>query len=410
MKAVIMAAGKSTRTVPLTLTRPKPLLKVLNKPILAHQLDALRGVVDEAVVVVGYRKEMIQMAFGASYEGIRLTYVEQAEQRGTGHALLQCAGRINEPFIAMNGDDLYASSDLAQLAAADQACLVKRVSDPRLYGICEVIDGNRLVRLIEKPTEITSDLASIGAYKFTPAVFDVLQAIEPSPRGEIEVTDAVQRLAETSDFRVVEVSGYWLPIGYGWNLLEANEYFIDAFLERGIHGEVSPAAHINGRVYIGEGSVVRSGVVIDGPVYIGKHCSVGPNCWLRPGTTLCNGAKVGHAVEVKNSILFDGAAVPHLSYVGDSVIGEKTNFGAGTITANLRHDGANIQSFVNGRMVDTGRRKLGAIVGDGVHTGINTCLFPGRKLWPHVITFPGECVRRDVTDVQRLPQGHVTHG
>lgn len=404
MKAIIMAAGKSTRTYPLTLTRPKPLLKVVNKPILAHQLDALGGLVDEALVVVGYRKEQIAETFGDAYNGIRLRYVEQKEQLGTGHAALQCAEYVDEPVLVMNGDDLYAPADLRRMAEQEQAALVKEVEDPRLYGIYEVTDGNRAVCLVEKPDDVFSNIANIGVYTFQPNVFEVLRKVEPSKRGEIEITSAVQMLAETSDFRVVTVEGYWLPIGYPWHLLEANEYFLHHHFEPVVQGKVSPLAEVNGAVHVGEGSEVRAGVVIDGPVYIGKNCKVGPNCWLRPGATLCDGAHVGHAVEIKNSILFDGAATPHLSYVGDSIIGADSNFGAGTITANLRHDGATVSAYVKGKKVDTGRRKLGAIVADDVHTGINSCLYPGRMLWPGTFTYPGEAVRKDVTEVERPAQ------
>lgn len=398
MKAIIMAAGKSTRTYPLTLTRPKPLLPVANKTILEHQMDALRGIVDSVVVVVNYRREMIEARFGDAYQGLGIEYVLQKEPRGTGHAVLECANAVDGPFIAINGDDLYDPRDLARLARADQAALARHVPDPRLYGIYEVTDGNRAVRLVEKPTDIFSNLANVGAYKFTPAVFDILAKTEESPRGEIEVTSAIQTLAEQSDFRVVEMEGYWLPIGYPWHLLDANEYYLNHFLEYSIQGEVSAHAHLSGPVSVGRGAVVRPGVMIDGPVCIGEDASIGPNCWLRPGTSVGRGCRVGQACEIKNSILMDGAAVPHLSYVGDSVIGEKANLGAGTITANVRHDGGTIRSMVKGDLVDTGRRKCGSIVGDHVHTGINTCIYPGRKIWPGASTRPGEQVSRDIVN------------
>lgn len=396
MKAVVFAAGKSTRTYPLTLTRPKPLLPIANKPILAHQLDALPDAVDTAVLVVGYRHEMIRAAFGAEYRGRKLVYVEQVEQKGTGHALLQCARLIEEPFMAFNGDDLYAAEDFARLALQRQAALVKTVEDPRRYGIYEVTAENKVVRLVEKPEEVFSNLANIGAYKFTPEVFDVLAHTAPSGRGEIEITCAIQTLADRGDFRVVVAERHWLPIGYPWDLLDANLYMLDNYMPGEIHGEVSPAAHVNGPLYVGKGSVVRPGVYIEGPVMIGEGCTVGPNCYLRPGTVLGRGCKVGQGCEIKNSILMDGAAVPHLSYVGDSVIGEKANLGCGTVTANFRHDGKNHRSQVKGELVDTGRRKLGAIIGDGVHTGIHTAIYPGRKLWPHTSTLPGEVVREDL--------------
>lgn len=396
MKAVIMAAGKSTRTYPLTITKPKPLLKVANKAILARQLDALAPFTDTAFLIVGYKKEMIQQVFGDSYGGVRLEYIEQTEQKGTGHAILQCADRIDEPFLAMNGDDLYDPQDLARLAKAEEAALVKVVPDPRLYGIYELDPNGRVTRIVEKPKEVFSNLANVGAYKFTPRVFDVLRKTEASERGEIEVTSAIQTLAEQGEFRVVEMAGYWLPIGYPWHLLDANEYFLKNVFQPEVLGEVHSAAHITGPVHIGRGTVVRPGSVIDGPVCIGEDCSIGPNCWIRPGSTIGNHCRVGQGVEIKNSILMDGSMVSHLTYVGDSVVGEHANLGCGTITSNFRHDGGNHKSMVNGKLIDTARRKLGAIIGDEVHTGINTSIYPGRKLWPCATTRPGEIVSRDI--------------
>ena len=397
MKAVILVAGKSTRTYPLTLTKPKPLLPVMGKPILAHQLDALAGTVDAAVLVVGYRQEMIREAFGDSYDGIALEYVEQREQRGTGHAVQLCADRLGESFLALNGDDLYAAEDLAAVAATEQAALVMSVPDPRLFGVYEVDSDGRVVRLVEKPAEPSSDLANTGAYKFTPAVFDALARAEPSERGEIEITCAVQTLADEGDFRVVETRGYWRPIGYPWHLLTANTHFLNERHEPVIEGEVSPAAHLSGAVSLGRGTVIRPGAVIEGPVYIGEDCTIGPNCFIRGNTTIGNGCRIGQGVEVKASILMDGVHAAHLTYIGDSVIGTKANLACGTVMANFRHDGANHRSMVNGQLVDTGRRKLGAILGDEVHTGINTSIYPGRKLWPGVCTRPGDVVSEDLT-------------
>ncbi len=398
MKAIIMAAGKSTRTYPLTLTKPKPLLPLLNKPIVKHQLEALKGVVDGVIMVVGYKKEMIQEALGGEYAGISIEYVEQKEQLGTGHAILQCANFVDSDFLAMNGDDLFAPQDIAKLAQSEQAALVKQVPDPSLYGIYEVADDGRVVRLVEKPKDVFSNLANIGAYRFSPNVFDVLAKTEKSERGEIEITCAIQTLADNEGFRVVESEGYWLPIGYPWNLLEANEFLMDTKMEHNIQGEVSERAEINGIVSIGRGTVVRSGVVIDGPVIIGEDCQIGPNCWLRPGATIGNRCRVGQGTEIKNSILMNKTNACHLSYIGDSVIGENVNIGCGGVTANVRHAGDNVKSMVKGELIDTGRRKLGVIIGDGVHTGIHTSFYPGRKMWPHTSTRPGGIVQKDIEE------------
>ncbi len=396
MQAVILAAGKSTRTYPLTLTRPKPLLPVANRCILARQLDALHGLVDEVILIVGYRRDMIQARFGGRYRDIALRYVEQTQQLGTGHAILQCAPFVDQPFMAMNGDDLFDPQDLARLAAAGQGALAKHVADPRLYGIYEVDAKGCATRLVEKPKDVFSTLANIGAYAFQPAVFDVLRETEASERGEIEITSAIHTIAQTSPFQIIETKGYWLPIGYPWHLLDVNEYLLRNHFEPGIHGHIHPHASLSGPVAIGQGTVIKPGVVIEGPVVIGDDCEIGPNCYIRPSSAIGNHCKIGQAVEIKNSILMDHSAVPHLSYVGDSVIGENVNLGAGTILANFRHDGRNHKSMVGANLIDTGRRKLGAIIGDEVHTGINTAIYPGRKVWPGRSTRPGEIVEKDL--------------
>lgn len=396
MKAVIFVAGKSTRTYPLTLTRPKPLLTVANKTLLEHQLDALEGIADEVILVVGYRHEMIRDRFGDTYGAIPLEYVLQTDQLGTGHALLLCADLIDAPFLAMNGDDLYAPEDLRGLSIYENAVLAAPVEDPSGFGVIVTSADRRLECVVEKPSKFVSNLANVGAYAFSPGIFDVLRGVEPSERGEIEITSGIQAIADAGDFAVTEARGQWLPVGYPWDLLKANTWLLENTMTEDIRGTVSPAAHLSGVVSIGQGSVIRPGVVIDGPVCIGDNCTIGPNTWLRPGTSIGNGCKAGQGVEVKNSILMDGSAVPHLSYVGDSVIGEGANLGCGTVTANYRHDGNNHKSVINNELVDTGRRKFGTIIGDGVHTGINTAIYPGRKIWPGASTLPGEIVRTDI--------------
>jgi len=186
-------------------------------------------------------------------------------------------------------------------------------------------------------------------------------------------------------------------IRHSWDLLRANEQYLGSLRASRIAGDVHPQAAIEGIVEIGEGTRVLPGVFIEGNVVIGKNCKIGPNCYLRGNTSIGDGCHVGNAVEIKNSILLAKTNVGHLSYVGDSILGERVNFGAGTITSNLRHDGANHRTLVNGALVDTGRRKFGTIVGDGVHTGIQTAIYPGRKLFPHTTTRPGEVVADDLT-------------
>lgn len=182
---------------------------------------------------------------------------------------------------------------------------------------------------------------------------------------------------------------------YSWDLLFVNEEIIGSLQESKIEGTIRDGVTIDGNVIVGEGSVLLPGVYIEGNAIIGKNCKIGPNCYIRGKTHVGDNCHLGQAVEIKNSILMDKVSVGHLSYVGDSILGERTNFGAGTIVANLRHDGKNHKSVIKDEMVDTGRRKLGVIVGDDVHTGINTTLYPGRKLWVGTSTLPGEIVKKD---------------
>jgi acetyltransferase-like isoleucine patch superfamily enzyme len=207
---------------------------------------------------------------------------------------------------------------------------------------------------------------------------------------------AIAWRGEAPDPAAALVAAASFLIEYPWDLLRANEQFVAALAGDNIVGDVHALAVIEGRVHLGKGSRILPGVFIEGNVIIGEGCKIGPNCYIRGNTSIGDQCHIGQSVEIKNCLILSRTNVGHLSYVGDSVLGEQVNFGAGTTTSNLRHDGGNHPSRVDGKMIDTGRRKFGTIVGDGVHTGINTSIYPGRKLWPKTSTLPGEIVRKDV--------------
>jgi len=202
------------------------------------------------------------------------------------------------------------------------------------------------------------------------------------------------RVIDEFDVHAVDVD-FWLGVGRPWELLEANEWYLDS-VDRQVDGEVDPDADLRGAVAVEAGATVDAGVVVEGPALIRAGASVGPNAYLRGKTVVGKEAKVGHAVEVKNSVLMAGATVSHLSYVGDSVLGRDVNFGAGTNVANLRHDDETVRLRVKGEPTDTGRRKFGVVVGDEAKTGIDTSLNAGVKLGANAATGPGETVTRDV--------------
>ncbi|MEI6166414.1 MAG: hypothetical protein WCS52_04410 [bacterium] len=203
-------------------------------------------------------------------------------------------------------------------------------------------------------------------------------------------------------------------VAYPWDLLRINEIVLQTLVDYRLKGEavpqgpimaaltlnngarVSPGVHNDGTLLLGEGTQLLPGVYIDGTVVIGKNCKIGPNCYLRGNTSIGDGCHIGQAVEIKNSIIMNRTSIGHLSYCGDSIIGEAVNFGAGTITSNFRHDGLTHKSMIEGRIVDTKRRKFGCVMGDRVHTGIHTSIYPGRKLWPDMSTLPGAVISKDV--------------
>ena len=392
MQAIILAAGKSTRTYPLTLTRPKPMLTVMNKTLLEHNLEQLLDIADEVIIIVGYKKEMIMEKFGDCFGRLKIKYVEQKEQLGTGHALLLAKDLIKDRFIVMMGDDLYSKEDILNCARHKYCVLAKKVENPERFGVC-VLKNNFLDKIVEKPKEFVSDLANSALYVLDRRIFDIDTG--KTERGEIEITDMVNELAKKEDISCETVKGYWLAIGYSWHLLDANKFFVEK-IKKNIKGKIEKNVHIHGKIILGKNSRILSGTYIEGNVIIGENCKIGPNSYIRGSTSIGNNCRIGQGVEVKNIILMDGSKIPHLSYIGDSVIGENVNLGAGTTTGNLRHDNANVKSLVKEELVDSGRRKFGTIIGDNVHTGIGTQIYPGRKIWPEKTTAPGEVVKKDV--------------
>ncbi len=180
---------------------------------------------------------------------------------------------------------------------------------------------------------------------------------------------------------------------YPWDLLNLNEILLEN-IENDIKGTVRENVCIDGRIHLGRNSVLLPGVFIEGNVIIGENCKIGPNAYIRGKTSVGDNCHIGQAVEIKNSIICDKVSIGHLSYAGDSIIAPNVNFGAGTVISNLRHDGKDHKFFVGGRLVDTQRRKFGAVIGKDVHTGINTLIYPGRSIAPGSTTLPGEIIRK----------------
>ncbi|WP_181686220.1 bifunctional sugar-1-phosphate nucleotidylyltransferase/acetyltransferase [Halorhabdus salina] len=392
MQAVILAAGEGTRMRPLTATMPKPMLPVVDRPVLAHVADvAVDAGASELIVVVGYQAETIKSHFGDVYRTVPVTYVDQPDPDGTADAVRAAEPKLEGPFVVLNGDNLYDTSSVQALFENGAALGTYEVSAPAKYGVVSVANGT-VTDIVEKPADPPTDLANAGAYAFPAEAMEWLD-VPRSERGEHEITDVVTKVIDAYDVSAVELDR-WLDVGRPWELLEANETVLED-IERDVRGSISDDADLRGQVVIEEGATVDPGVVIEGPVYIRSGAEVGPNAYVRGASMIGAGVHIGNAVEIKNSVIRADTNVAHLSYVGDSVLGQSVNFGAGTKVANLRHDGEPIYATVNGDRVSTDRRKFGVVVGDDVKTGINTSLDPGVILSSGTSTKPAEHISRD---------------
>ncbi len=392
-QAIILAAGKSTRTLPLTASMPKALLHVCNRTILEHNLDKLQGLVKEVIIIIGFEGHQITQKIGYKHGSLNISYVEQLQQLGTAHALKTAEKRAKEQFIVLMGDDLYSRKDLNKCIKHKKCILSQKVQDVSQFGTVKETKGV-LEKISEKTPIPRQGLANTGCYVLGREIFSAINHIKKSERGEHELVDAINLIAAKEKISV-ETSEDWHPTTHSWSLLEANEKLLNS-IKKSRKGTVEKGATIKGEVAIGNGTVIKAGAYIEGPVAIGENCTIGPNCYIKSHTSIGNNCLVGNATEIKNSILMSGTHVGHLSYVGDSILAENVNFGAGTITANLRHDNATVKSMVKGQLIDTKRRKMGAVIGANVHTGIHTVIYPGRKIWPNLSTRPGEIVRKDI--------------
>lgn len=391
MQAVILAAGKGTRFSPLSETKPKPLFSLFGKSMLEHNLDELNGLVDEAIIVVGYKKEMIREKIGERYGSIKITYVEDEKVEGTAASLRLAAPFLKERFLLLNGDDFYCHEDMKKAIAKFPSVVAKEHQNPSAFGV--VAEENGIVKdMVEKPVNPSSNLVNTALFCWPKEILDY--KIEKSERGEYETTELLRQFIKEKKMNVCKAS-FWVPASCPWDIFDAVPYLFKK-QKKTRKGKIEKGAVLKGDVIVGEGTVIKSGSYMEGPVYIGKDCVIGPNCFLRPGTVIEDGCRVGQAVEIKNSLIGKGTFASHLTYIGDSIIGENCNFGAGTITANFRHDAGSIRTMVKGELIDTKRVKFGTVIGDNVKTGIHTIIYPGRKIWPNKTTLPGEKVEKDI--------------
>src|ERR671911_1162609 len=327
MKGLILSGGRGTRLRPLTYTSAKQLVPVANKPVLFYGIEALAdaGIRDIGIVVGDTQAEIRSAVGDGSAWGVNVTYIEQDAPRGLAHAVL-----ISEPFIGNDSFVMYLGDNLLNKGIATfveefvreapaAQILLTRVPDPQMFGVAELVDG-RVVRLVEKPKEPKSDLALVGVYMFSPAVFDSVKRIKPSFRNELEITDAIQDLIDRKlEVRPHLVEGWWKDTGKLEDMLEANRLILET-LERRIEGAVDAESRVEGKVVVEAGAVVERSV-IRGPAIIGRGARI-IHGYVGPFTSIGNDVEIQDS-EIEHSIVLEGSCVRDLANrVIDSLIGK----------------------------------------------------------------------------------------
>ncbi|HEY3081952.1 MAG TPA: NTP transferase domain-containing protein [Chloroflexota bacterium] len=413
--AVILAGGANRRFWPLT---QKSLLSFGGRTLLERRIDELaRAGVGDVVIVANPDNEARMGAVAGSTRYIRVHVVVQPAPLGMGDALLRCAPLLEDeladrPLLVNQVHDLVESelfgTVLTALERSDADAFVVGVKLTGYFpGGYLSVDGDRALSVVEKPPPGSepSDLMKIvtDLVRRSEDLLEALRRVEPNPADQYE--RAWAELMATRTVRVLGYGGPWVPIKYPWDVLSATELMLAQLTKDGTRPPgagtfVHPTATVSGPVLLGERVRVFAGAAIVGPAIVGDDTIVGNGALIR-GAIVGRGCTIGFTTELARSYLGDGCDL-HSNYVGDSVLGDDVAFGSGTVTANLRLAEDNVRVNVDGQRLDTGRRKVGVLVGSHVRVGINSSLMPGVRIGSKAAVGPGVVLRRDMPDGQMV--------
>lgn len=330
MKALILSGGKGTRLRPLTYTGAKQLVPVANKPILWYGIESIvkAGITDIGIIISPETGEEIQTVTGNGDRlGAKITYILQDQPLGLAHAVKIAQPFLGDsPFVMYLGDNLI-EDDLShflshfQAKALDALILLRAVPNPTAFGVATVDAQGRVLALVEKPAHPPSNLALVGLYFFAPIIHQAIANIQPSPRGELEITDAIQYLiTHQNPVEALELSGWWLDTGKKDDLLAANQIILDSLLQSHCQGQVDESSRLSGRVAIAANSEIINSV-IRGPVIIGENCRI-ENSFIGPYSSIADGVHIKEA-DLEHSVILAGAQITGIHQrIVDSVIGK----------------------------------------------------------------------------------------
>ncbi len=385
MKAVILAAGRSERLKPFTETRAKPMIQVAGRPMLEYCLRGLAAAgVTDVLVVVHHKGETISSHFehGARY-GLSIEYVRQDPLDGIGAAVRRCEKQIGgDPFLLVYGDVLATGNPYQQIISqyTETGGAVAALSLPAKsgeFGNVYLNQDMRITRLVEKPSNPQlSNYVFAGIY-FLPVTFFGLLAERKN-----DMLQAFQALVQQGTLYGSLWDGGWIDITRPWQILDANRLVMNLWDKAEIHTSVKLEGdvHLDGAVHIEENVKIGAGSILKGPCYIGRGSYIGNNTLIREYTALGPESVVGYGTELKNCVLWGRSILGRLSYIGDSVIGERAHLGTGVTTVNHFDDGRTVPIETEEGTLDSGHTKLGAFIGDDVVIGARNVLAPGTRV------------------------------
>ena len=388
MKAIILAAGKGSNLNPFSNTRPIPMISVAGRTLLDNSLRQLKNAgINDVYIVVGHHKERIQdFIAGKTEDGMNIHCLEQKKNGGIGDAVLQVKEKISpgEYFLLIYGDTLTDENiySKAQQSFHSFKCPVASICLPpsnESFGNVFLNAQMKINKIVEKPKGSNfGNYVLAGVFVLPESFFSLLK------KNKHSMEKSLQTMAKKGDLMASMWENEWLDIVYLWEILQANKIILDSWSESSIAKSAVMESNVTmqGVVKIGENAVIKAGAVLEGPCSIGRGSYIGNNSLIRSYTSIGSNCSVGYGVELKNCVVLDKSGIGRLSFVGDSVIGENVDIGAGCMTVNRNTNWEKIQVKNKKTVFSTKMKKLGAFVGDDVVIGAGNTIQPGTVVLP----------------------------
>ena len=388
MKAIILAAGEGTHLSPFSETRPISMIGVAGRSMLDNTFGLLKSAgINDIFIVVGHKKDkLIERLQQQDHNVLNLHYVEQKRKLGIGHAVMQVKNKISpgEYFLLLYGDTLTAENIFSKVQQSFHSfkCPVASICLPpsnQMFGNVFLNARMEITKIIEKPKGNNLGNYVLSGVFILPASF--FKLLESSGNS---MEKALKKVVAGEGMRASMWEDDWLDVVYPWEILTANKMIMDSWQESSIAKTATLEANVtlHGIVRIEAGAIIKSGAVLEGPCCIGERSYIGNNSLIRSYTSVGKNCSVGSGVELKNCVVMDNSQIGRLSFVGDSVLGENVDMGAGCMTVNRTVDWKPISVKNGKRPMGTGMTKLGAFLGDGVVVGAGNTLEPGMVVAP----------------------------